>query len=175
MLELAMSFEFNTTSLVLPLAHADRSSRYVVEAELYSLNGSFLGHAASKFDIKFIAPSAAWSEFVGDGVRVVDEAWVINLDSRPDRWENAGSELGKLNITPMRWNATHISLMSESEIAESVASQEHVWKLKVGALDAGAFSPSKHFAFTRSDPTGSDVLSVTEKFWSMWLGVACPE
>jgi len=46
------------------------------------------------------------SELQSENYQLFDNAWVINLESRPDRWKLSKKRLEEVGITSKRWNAT---------------------------------------------------------------------
>ena len=46
-------------------------------------------------------------------------AWVINLDRRPDRWEEITAELGRVGVIPRRVAATDAKAMGDADFARA--------------------------------------------------------
>jgi hypothetical protein len=83
---------------------------------------------------------------------ILNNAWVINLESRPDRYENSVKELYKIGIKANRWNAVNAKSKEFQDYYEKLDGLKNITKLSISA--AACFRSHYNlwkFAYERGD------------------------
>jgi hypothetical protein len=83
---------------------------------------------------------------------ILNNAWVINLESRPDRYENSVKELSKVGIDATRWNAVNAKSKEFQDYYENLEGFKQITKISISA--AACFRSHYNlwkFAYERGD------------------------